>query len=79
MFGYDRGAVDHRAAMSKTSGGSESSSSTEDQVLNLSRSGNGATTINQMDDRHDVGSSSDESEDLIMTGSTYLKSGNESD
>jgi hypothetical protein len=62
--------------MGKASGGSESSASTEDQVLNLSRTGNGATISHQMDD---INSSSDESEDLMMNGSAYLKSSNDSD
>jgi hypothetical protein len=61
--------------MGKASGGSESSASIEDQVLNLSRTGNGAIS-HQMDD---INSSSDESEDLMMNGSAYLKSGNDSD
>ena len=61
--------------MGKASGGSESSASIEDQVLNLSRTGNRAIS-HQMDD---INSSSDESEDLMMNGSAYLKSGNDSD
>lgn len=62
--------------MSKASGGSESSASNEDQVLNLSRTGN-AAVISQTDDSNS--SADDESEDLIMNTSAYLKSGNESD
>ena len=85
-----RGVIDHRATttMSKTSG-SESSSGAEDQVLNLSRSGNAnAASVGQrqIDDRH--GSSSDDeddddddnqSEDLMTARSSYLKAANDSD
>lgn len=81
-----RGVVDHRAtAMSKTvvgGGGSESNSSAEDQVLNLSRSGNVAIGQHQMDEHHGSGSGSsvgsDDDQDL-MTGRSYLKPGNDSD
>lgn len=72
--------------MSKTSG-SESSSGAEDQVLNLSRSGNANAAVGQrqIDDRH--GSSSDDedddddnqSEDLMTARSSYLKAANDSD
>lgn len=76
LLGDRSGVQDHRVPMGKASGGSESSASTEDQVLNLSRTGNGATISHQMDD---INSSSDESEDLMMNGSAYLKSSNDSD
>ncbi|KAI9562113.1 hypothetical protein GHT06_013078 [Daphnia sinensis] len=72
----ESGVQDHRVPMSKASGGSESSASNEDQVLNLSRTGN-AAVISQTDDSNS--SADDESEDLMMNTSTYLKSGNESD
>lgn len=73
---YRNGVQDLRVPMGKASSGSESSASIEDQVLNLSRTGN-AAALSQTDDSNS--SDDDECEDLMMSTSVYLKVGNKSD